>query len=208
MEEQKNLKNFIPFLIQAGKLKKINRKGWLLRQIERPESVADHSFRTALMAAFICGDRDLDTSKLIKMALIHDLAEVEVGDITPYDKVLNDQPSGDARKRALEDWPGNDYRNEKSKREKKAVLKIVKELPEVTAKEVVSLWEEMEDGKGPEAEFLRQIDKMEMLLQALEYKKEGLDFPLEPFWRDVSESVKDEGLKEILQNLKDYFSAG
>jgi len=65
----------------AGKLKRISRAGWIKEHVKDPESVAEHSYRLALMTMFASIDREIDQAKAIKMALVHDLAESQIGDI-------------------------------------------------------------------------------------------------------------------------------
>lgn len=72
-----------------GKLKKIKRAGWIRHCIPNPETVADHSFRTAFIAMILGDILKLDTAKLMRMALIHDIAEIVTGDITPDNNITN-----------------------------------------------------------------------------------------------------------------------
>ena len=62
------------------------RTGWVYRGVEKPESIADHMYRMAVLAMTVAGT-EYDQSKLVKMAIVHDLAEAIVGDITPVDGV-------------------------------------------------------------------------------------------------------------------------
>ncbi len=68
----------------AGELKQLKRSGWQRNGIPDPESVAEHSYRTALIAMLFAPGH-VDSDKCIRMALVHDLAEAEVGDLTPHD---------------------------------------------------------------------------------------------------------------------------
>ena len=70
----------IKFLQEINKLKSIKRTGWLRKNVKNPESVADHSFRVALMAYLLCPD-NLDKERMIKMALLNDLPEAVTGDM-------------------------------------------------------------------------------------------------------------------------------
>lgn len=76
-------------LSQIGQLKETVHKGWLRHQIPQPESVADHSFRMAIIGLILGPQLGVDTSKLVQLLLVHDLAESDptVGDITPFDGV-------------------------------------------------------------------------------------------------------------------------
>src|SRR6478609_7402054 len=72
------------FFYLATELKKVPRKGWKSKiGIEHPESVADHTYGTALMAMVFSDVHNLDTEKILKMALLHDLAESVTGDFMP-----------------------------------------------------------------------------------------------------------------------------
>ena len=67
-------------------LKHILRTGWVRAGVESPESVAAHSWGMSVLAMHLCPE-DLDRMKVLEMCLVHDLPEVEVGDLTPHDDV-------------------------------------------------------------------------------------------------------------------------
>ena len=143
----------------AGKLKRIKRQGWLDVGIPpaMAESVADHSFRTALLVAFV-SEPDINMAKALKMALVHDLGEAEVGDLTPRSKVP---------------------RKKKAEMEEKAILGLGNG-------EVLALWREFEEGKSPEAKAVREADRYEMVIQAMEYVLQGYpEKKLRRFWKGV-----------------------
>lgn len=137
------------FLRVAGRLKETVRAGWALRGVERPESVADHSFRVALLALVLApgADPPLDRERCLAMALVHDLAESLVGDITPYDGVSAD---------------------EKCRREREAMHRLSALLGD---DETLRLWEEYQAAATPEARFVKDLDKLETVLQAAEYEE-------------------------------------
>lgn len=66
------------------------RAGWVQRNVAQPESIADHMYRMATMALLMAGSERYDHGKLVKMAIVHDIAEAIVGDITPDDNVSKD----------------------------------------------------------------------------------------------------------------------
>jgi putative hydrolases of HD superfamily len=75
----------------AGRLKQLKRQGWVDRGVEQPESVADHSYRLALMTMVIASrDPEIDASRAVRLALVHDLPEALAGDITPFDDRRSD----------------------------------------------------------------------------------------------------------------------
>ena len=77
----------IDFLTLTRSLKTTKRTGWVMRGVQSPESIADHMYRMSLMGMIASfSDGTLDTNRCIKLALIHDLAEAKVGDITPHCK--------------------------------------------------------------------------------------------------------------------------
>ena len=138
---------------EVNKLKHIKRKGWVLRNVAEPESVADHSYRTALIAMFLSDQQELDTEKVIKMALLHDIQEAIVGDITPVDEEYDD----------------------KAEIEEQAIQEMLAGYPEY-----IKIWQEFNAMASPEAKLVCDADKIEMLLQAQEY--EGLGYEVSDFW--------------------------
>ena len=73
-------------------LKKTPRKGWKEKiDVLHPESVADHSFSAAVMAMIFSDLKKLDTEKMLKMALLHDLSESITGDFTPEEVSKNNK---------------------------------------------------------------------------------------------------------------------
>jgi len=147
------------FYGRALALKRLYRQGWLMRGVsaEQCESVADHSFLTALLAWRIAAAErpDLNPERVLMLALVHELGEIGAGDITPHDGIGAD---------------------EKRRREEEAVVALCADLP--GGDELIALWREFEYGGSPEADFVRQMDKLEMALQALAYEQStGLDLP-------------------------------
>ncbi|KAF8562864.1 hypothetical protein P879_06661 [Paragonimus westermani] len=83
----------VQFLSVCGRLKRTVRTGWTRHDIERPESVSDHMYRMALMATVLptMDRQDISIERLIKMTIVHDLAECIVGDITPHCNVSKEE---------------------------------------------------------------------------------------------------------------------
>jgi len=74
----------LDFLKDASNLKNIPRQGWIDKlSITHPESVADHSYSMSIMAMIISDLENYDSEKILKMVLLHDLAESKIGDFTP-----------------------------------------------------------------------------------------------------------------------------
>lgn len=142
----------IDFLTLCHRLKTTKRAGWVKRDVNNPESVADHMFRMGLMALIASDMTGVDRNKCVKMAIVHDIAEAIVGDITPSDGIP---------------------KMEKSRREREALEHMCNLLGEGSrAKEIAELWTEYEENSSLEAKVVKDFDKVEMILQALEYENE------------------------------------
>ncbi|XP_059447685.1 uncharacterized protein LOC132179073 [Corylus avellana] len=142
----------IDFLTLCHSLKTTKRKGWINHGIKGPESIADHMYRMSLMA-LIAGDLPgVNRERCIKIAIVHDMAEAIVGDITPSDGVPKE---------------------EKSRREQAALNEMCEVLGGgMRAEEIKELWQEYENNSSLEANLVKDFDKVEMILQALEYEAE------------------------------------
>ncbi len=169
-------KRLLEFLRSAGKLKLVPRSGWVQRGVKHAESVAEHSYRVALVAMLLCDLQKCSAEKVLKMALLHDLQEALVGDITK--KSAN-------------------Y-NEKKAVERRAIEKILHSLPGKLGKEYLKLWKEYADQKTKEARLVKQADKLELLLQVREYEKLG--YALHDFWREKYHF--DAKAKKLFEALK------
>ena len=144
----------VDFLHLTQALKTTPRTGWVNHGVDKPESIADHMYRMTLMAMISSfSNGALDTNRCIKLALIHDLAEAKVGDITPHCGVSEE---------------------EKHKRELQTMEQMSQMLGSAMGgEEMLSLWKEYEEGSTEEAKLLKDLDKIEMILQAQEYEAEG-----------------------------------
>lgn len=172
--------DLIAFFRQAGRLKSIAREGWVRVGVKDPESVADHSYRLAVMAMILGRKFGLNAEKLVKMALVHDLGETGAGDITPYDGTS---------------------KGEKRERERKAARDLFLLLGD-SGSEFYALWEEYESAISEEAWFLKQLDKLEMALQALDYEDIYPDSNFETFWKTAKKEIRISTIAELLRALE------
>ncbi len=132
-------------LLEALALKELPRAGWVRVGVESPESVAAHSWGVAWLV-LVLGPPGLDRGKALALAVLHDLPEIRVGDLTPRDGI---DPA------------------RKSRLESEAMAALASGLPR--REELVVLWEDYEHGRSPEARFVRACDKLDMALQAARY---------------------------------------
>lgn len=184
--------NLIEFFLQAIKLKDLNRQGWIQFPVKDSESVADHSWSAALMALVFAKQFQLNELKCIKMALIHDLAEVVVGDITPQDQKNNNISS-----------------EQKFLMEKEALEKITENLDPVTGKEIIDLWLEFEENESKEAKLVRQLDRLDLLFQTHLYVKEKRNKKdLKKFFEFCSKQLHELEFKKIEEKLKEKRKEG
>ena len=176
------MKGILKVLSAAGRLKQIPRTGWVTKAgIEDAESVADHSFRVGLATMILSDLLNLDTLKAVRIALIHDLAESSIGDLTP--EQVNE---------------GLD----KSSMEEEVMQRILKDLPEQIKPLYLEAWREWVDGGSGEARLVREVDAFEMALQAEEYARSGFDQSrLAEFKRSASERIISGVVRGLLEAL-------
>ncbi|KAF2403503.1 putative HD family hydrolase [Trichodelitschia bisporula] len=146
----------VPFFHILERLKTTKREGWRRFGITSGESIADHMYRMSIISLLAPASLKLDTSRCVKMALVHDMAESLVGDITPVDGVP---------------------KAEKSRREEITMDYLCKDLLGncglVGTEEIRTLWTEYEDSKTLESQFVHDVDKIELMLQMVEYERAG-----------------------------------
>ena len=132
-------------LIEALGLKGVVRAGWIRAGVENPESVAAHSWGMAMLATQLCPG-DLNFQRVLELCILHDVAEVRVGDITPHDGIAPE---------------------EKHRQETEAIQEM--------GIEASAIFEEYEAQETPESQFVRYLDKLDMALQAEIYESQNLD---------------------------------
>lgn len=134
-------------LLGAWRLKRLLRAGWLRHGIIGPESVAAHSWGVSLLVLSYLPE-ELQLGRALTYAAVHDLAEAEVGDITPHDGVSQ------ADKHAAES---------------QAIQAITKHLPE----HLLRAWNAYEAQRDAESRFVRECDRLDMVIQAVHYAEAG-----------------------------------
>ncbi len=161
------------------KLKKLRRRGWYLRGIKNGETVAEHSFAVSALSLFFSREfPGIDTERVLMMCVLHEFCEIATGDITPADGIP---------------------KKEKSALERAAVKKLFQRLG--NGRFFLKIWEEFENGETPESRLAKDIDRLEMAFQAIEYKKKHSDFGSEEFLKSALKEIKNPALNAFLKRV-------
>jgi putative hydrolase of HD superfamily len=176
------------FLYEMGYLKRVPRTGWLIAGVQNPESIAEHSFRTAIIGMILAYLEGADPAKTAMLCLLHDTQETRIGDVPSVGKAYVttvDNPSVTADQ--------------------------VAGFPQVIADSLVALVTEYEDRESLESILARDADKLECLIQAREYLVTGHEDV--PPWIGTSaaavRSMSGKRLAELCQQVapKDWWAA-
>lgn len=159
------------------RLKGLRRAGWLKRGIKDAESVAAHSYAVALLSMIFADLMGLDSKEAMKMALIHDLPEAFIGDLTPSEK----EKIGDLGEREVE-----------------VIMEIAKVLPSKVSEKLIEAWRGYSEGSSEVARLVRDVDKLEMGLQAISYIKSGYAGA----WEIYESALKEIGSSELRKLLR------
>jgi putative hydrolases of HD superfamily len=146
---ESELTGLIEFLRAAESLKTVTRSAYT--SAGRAESVAEHTWRLALMALLLAREfPDVDFARLVKICLVHDLGEAVGGDIPAPEQ---------ARRRAAGASQG------KAADERRDLVALLQPLPPHLQSEITELWDEYEAAQSPEARLAKALDKLETILQ-------------------------------------------
>ena len=208
----KELENILDFLLQIGKLKRMPRKGWVIRGVKNPETIGGCIFMLALTAWIFAIEKkpQLNMEKLLKMVLCHELGKVYASDETPYNAALCNKTKKE-RREILKKWIRFSKKEkmeiffENYIKEKKALKKLVLRLPPDLKKEIIQLWDEFKNVSTPEAHFLNQLHILANLFQALQYWKKDKRFPMGAFWEWAFEVANSQMSFEFIEELKKKF---
>ncbi|TVL88004.1 HD family hydrolase [Streptomyces sp. SAJ15] len=140
------------FLLEAGTLKHARRTGWWMAGVRDPESVAEHSWRTSLIASVIAQLEGADPARAALLAVWHDSQETRTGDVNHLGKKY--APSADPEAVTADQTAG---------------------MPEPLAEAVRGVVAEYEAKETPEARCARDADKLECLIQGIEYRAQGYE---------------------------------
>lgn len=129
----------IAFILELDKLKGVTRKNRPLG-LDRYENSAEHSWQIALLAQALApyAPPGCDMNRVIQMLLVHDLGEIDAGDVFVY-------AEGDAQARHAEELAG--------------VRRLCDLLPAAQGERLLALWQEFDAGTTPEARFANALDR-------------------------------------------------
>jgi 5'-deoxynucleotidase YfbR-like HD superfamily hydrolase len=184
LENLQDVDPIITTYFQFIQLKQLYRQGWLQAGVSMTdcETVAEHSLGVVLLTALLGlqmkEDGAFDLEKALLLALFHDFGEIYAGDFTPLDKIPAE------KKHALE---------------LDAMRRVFDGLP--TADTILGLWEEYEAGETAEANFVKQMDRMEMGLQASVYQQTGALEHAESFIGSMTKEVNSPALLTIVDEI-------
>jgi len=173
--------SLVDLLLEVQALDRVPRLGYLLRGVSDAESISEHSWQVALLSWIVAAEEpEIDTGKVLEMALIHDLAELRLGDLPRT--AARYLPQG-AKKSA----------------EAAAAAEILAPLGE----HPLRLFEEYEQGASPEARLVKACDKLQLMLKVSVYESWGAG-GLGEFWENP-DNFPDGGfaaVREIFEQLR------
>lgn len=180
-------RDYIDFLNKIEKLKCNTRHSWT--SSGRQESVAEHSWRLAVMA-MLCADEypNLDINKVIKMCIVHDFGEAITGDIPSFYKTADNEIE-----------------------EEKAVEELISVLPIEIRGVLSDLFNEMTELKTPEAKLFKALDNMEALVShneapistwlPLEYEENFIYGKNNVEWSEWTRGLREEINKDTMEKI-------
>lgn len=180
-----NSKKIVNFMLLAGKVKKVQRTGWIREGMPEPETVAEHTYRVAILARILAEKLRLNPDKLVSMAIFHDLAEGILGDpVTQRGKKQVSQHD-----------------------DQKEIQLMKKIFTDLGRKDFFKYWKEhvLENShkKTRYSDLLYQVGKIATAWQALEYELEGAPARrLDEFWANAWAHVSHPFLKDLLKELE------
>jgi putative hydrolase of HD superfamily len=169
----------LPILADLQRLKRLDRTGWVLRGLAPgAESVAAHSYGVAFVAMLLADSIrargvELDVERVLRLALLHDLAEARTGDMP---RTMAEYYGAEARRRA----------------EGLAFADAVRDLGGPLREEYERLHEDYESRRSVEARVVKAADVVDLLAQALTFERAGAR-ELDEFWEGAME--RDFGLE-------------
>lgn len=177
------MEELLEFFEDINSLKHSERQGWKDIDVQQPrDTIASHSFGAALLGWALSEKENLDSDKIVKMLLMHDLIMAYVDDYTPGDEEFE------------------------SKREKEEMMaeKLLSDIPETIEEEFRKLFDEFQEGETDTAKFARECDKLDTLLQARKYSESKNENHLKEFLDSYRNHFNTGTGKEIFSELEEF----
>lgn len=172
------IKDLLRFYLLATELKDKIRSGWKVWNIDRHrvESVAEHIYGTCILAIAIDSEFKLNINlyKVVMMLVLHEIEEIKIGDLTPFDKITKE---------------------EKRNLGRQAVEEILQTLSKKV--EYIELIEEFEDVKTKESLYAKMCDKLEADIQCKVYCEEQC---MNLNSKENKHLLKDSRVEKLLRN--------
>ncbi|WP_422070649.1 HD domain-containing protein [Streptomyces hoynatensis] len=149
MDEQ-HARGSVTYLMEMGALKRSRRSGWWIVGVKDPETIAEHSFRTAIIGSVLAMLEGADPAKVALLCTFHDTQETRVGDIP---------------------WVGRRYLTAASNED--VTADQVADAHPAVAAGIQAIVAEYENGDSLEVLVAHDADKLECMLQGLEYLEQG-----------------------------------
>jgi putative hydrolase of HD superfamily len=164
------------FLFEMGHLKRVPRAGWLLLGVPSPETIAEHSIRVGMVGMALAAIEGADVGHTAAMCLLHDAHETRIGDVPSVGRAYVTTAAPEA-----------------------ISAHQTSAMPDAAAKAFQELTAEFEAGQTIEAQVARDADKLETLLQAVEYQAQGHDTTA---WQETSiAALRTDAAKQLAQAI-------
>ncbi|KAI3386291.1 hypothetical protein SNEBB_007632 [Seison nebaliae] len=182
---KKRISDILEFLLVIGQTKRTLRSGWIHSHVyDNVETISSHMYRMTLMTLTLDNPKGIDMTKCMKMAVVHDLAECLTGDLIPADHIKKE---------------------EKHRREFKSFQDIISLIPNEDIRiNIFDIWQEYENQSTAEAKYVKELDVMDMIVQAFEYEQIDKQISLEHFFKNTENKIKSENLKEIDDEIRSF----
>ena len=179
--------SLLDLLLELQTLDRVPRSGYFLRGISDCESVSEHTLHLALLVWFLAGQEpDIGRSRAVELALMHDLAELRIGDLP----------------RTATTYLPADVKHEAERRAAADILAPADPL-------ATALYEEYEAGATPEARFVRACDKLQLMVKVTVYESWG-HRGLSEFWGNPANFPQSEfgSIQRLFAELQARATAG
>ncbi|GAA1165993.1 putative hydrolase of HD superfamily [Kitasatospora gansuensis] len=159
MNDRQHSEGTMSYLFEAGALKRGKRSGWWIAGVKDPETIAEHSWRTAVVGAVLAMMEGADPARVALLCTFHDTQETRVGDIP---------------------WVGRRYITTASN--EAVTADQVAEAHPAVAEGISAIVHDYENGDSLEVQVAHDADKLECMIQGLEYLQQG--YPQAQEWVD------------------------